>query len=99
NAAGDAVVPRAEVVEGAGVARPVVAGRHLVEERPGLRVARQQVVRGDEVVVLAVRQRADHGVLVGPGGQTRQLFADAQPRHAGGDRLELAADLRGRVGL
>ena len=99
DAGGDAVVARFEVIPGRRVARPVVARRHLVEERSRHLVPGQDVVGGDEVVVIAVRQRADHGVLVGPRREQRQMLADVQSRHRGGDRLELAADLGGRVRL
>ena len=63
-------------------------------------MAGQDVMRGNEVIVFAMRQRADDGVLVGAGGEARQMFADlhAGPL-SGGDRLELAADLGGCVGL
>jgi hypothetical protein len=51
-------------------------------------------VRGD-----LVRQRADDRELVGQPRELRQVLADAEAGHAGGDRPELAADLFRRVGL
>ena len=60
----DAVVSRAEMVEGRGIAGPVVARRSLVEKCPRLRVARQDMVRGDQVIVFVVRQRANECILV-----------------------------------
>ncbi len=82
-----------------GVVRAVVALRDLVEERARLLVAGEDVVRGDEVVVLAVRQRPDDGVLVRSRRELRQVFADEQAGSLRRDGLELAANLVRRVRL
>src|SRR5438105_3963151 len=41
NTAGDAIVTRPKMIESGCVARPVITGGHLIEERPGLRMAGQ----------------------------------------------------------
>src|SRR5262249_42988903 len=43
--------------------------------------------------------RANNCTLVHACGELREHFADPDTRHAGVDRLELAADLDGRLGL
>jgi len=53
------VAARPQVAQGRGIARPVVARGDLVEERPRLRMAGQDVMGRDEVVVLLVREGAD----------------------------------------
>ncbi len=57
------------------------------------------MVRGDQVVVVPMRQRPDHGVFAGPCGQARQMLAHLKPRHGGRDRSELPANLRGCLRL
>ena len=39
----------------------------------------QNVVRGDKVIVLAMRQRADHGILVGPVGERGRCSQTCKP--------------------
>jgi hypothetical protein len=51
------------------------------------------------MIVVAVVDGADEGVAVGSAGEAGQVFGDGDARHAGGDGLELAADLLGRVGF
>src|SRR5579859_5534699 len=57
DAARDAVVAWPEVVETRRIRWPIIARGHLIEERPRLRMAGQDVVRGDEMVVLAMGER------------------------------------------
>ncbi len=100
HAAGDAVGPRTDVVQARGVARIVVARGDLVEERARLGVAGQELVRGVEVVRLVVRhatgRSASWSVRVARRGRCSQT---TMPGHVRGDRLELAADALGGVGL
>ena len=99
DAAGNAVVARPQIIQTGGVAGPIVARGDLVEERTRLLIAGQNVVRGDEMIVLAMRHRANDGVLVGARGETRQMLGHQQSRRLRRGRLELAAQLRRRVGF
>ena len=99
DAAGRALGAAAEVRPARGVVREVVAAGDLVEERAGLLVPGQDVVRGDEVVVLAVRQRPHDGVLVRPRGELRQVFAGEQAGRLRGDVLYSPRISAGASGL
>src|SRR5262245_40347304 len=55
-------------------------------------MAQRMTVRG-------MRERAEYGPMLATAGQPRQVFADLEPRRVGGDRLELASDSVGCVGL
>ena len=68
-----------------------------VVERRG--VAGQAVIGRRVVVLHPVVHRADLREPVDHRGEPRQVLADRQARLAGGDRLELAANARRRVGL
>ena len=57
--AGDAVGPRADVVEPRGIARVIVSRGDLVEEGPRLGVPGQKLMGRVQVVRVSVRQRAD----------------------------------------
>ena len=73
----------AEVRAAGGVARAIVAARRSCRRtRPAAR-AREDVVRGDEVVVLAMRQRADDGELVRPRRQLGQVLAGQEAGRLG----------------
>ncbi len=82
-----------------GVAGVVVAGGDLVEEGAGLSVAGEDLVSGVEVVGVLVGERADDRELIGPGGEAGQVLADPDAGGGGVDRVELAADALGGVGL
>ena len=71
----------------------------LSKNAPGCLLAGEDVVRGDEVVVLAVRQRAHDGELVGARRQLREVLAREQAGRLRLDRLVLAANLGGASGL
>src|SRR5262249_5971925 len=57
----DAVRSRTKVVQAGRVTWPVVSRGDLVEDPPGDRYAGQYLVGGEQVVVLAMRQRTDEG--------------------------------------
>ena len=80
DAAGNAVAARPEIGVARGIAGPIVARRHLVEKCPRLKMPGQHVVRGDQVVVVAMGQRTHQGIAVGPGGQSGQVFAQLHVR-------------------
>ena len=94
-----AVVAWPQMIERRGIAGPIVARRHLVEERPRLRMPGQDVMSGHEVVVFPMRQRPHHRVLVGPRRQPRQMLADHEPGNARGNGPKFAANLRRRIRL
>ncbi len=99
DAAGNPIAPGADHVDRGGIARIIVARGDLVEERPRLRVAGQDLVGRVEVVGIRMRQRPHDRHLVGPRGQERQVLAVPDARHRRVDRLELAADAVWRLGL
>ena len=97
---GQAPAGRAELRQH-GAERREVSGDGLVISRPpddrrpaGQRVVGPGVVVGDRVV-----DRPDERQVVGLLRQHRQVLAELAARHGRLDRLELAADLRGGVGL
>ncbi len=95
----NAVGPGSGVAHSGRVTGVVVARGDLVEERPRLRVAGQQLVSGVQVVVVLVRQGPDDGELVRPRRHSGEVLAE---HHAGGgrlDRAELAPNALGRLGL
>ena len=80
------------------------AGRWLFGDRFGIEaglreVAGEHVVVGRAVVGVVMAERADQRELVHLPGRARQVLADLDAGHVGGDGLELAAKLGGRVGL
>src|SRR4029077_969396 len=60
-------------------------------------VSRQEVVDGALVVVFARLHRPENGELVGLFSGERQMLANLYSRDASRDRLELAANLFGRI--
>ena len=62
-------------------------------------VAGHDVVVAGVVAVVVVAVAAEDGVLVGELGNLRQVLADLDAGHAGGDRLVWPADFLGGVGL
>ena len=80
------------------------AGRWLfgfeVRIEAGLReVAGQHVMIGRPVVRVVMAERTDQRELVHLPGELRQMLADLDAGHVGGDRLELAAELGRGIGL
>ena len=61
---------------------------------PGQGEIRTGVVVGDRVM-----DRADQGQVVGRSGEQGKVLAEREPGHGRGNRLELAADLLGCIGL
>src|SRR5260370_20829987 len=57
------------------------------------------MVRGDQMIVLAMSERAHQSVLVVSGREPRQMLTHEDARQLGGDGLELAANLGRRVRL
>src|SRR5579875_660238 len=96
DAAGDAVVSRPQVVQASRIARPIIARGHFIKERARLRIAGQNVVRGHEMIVLTMRQRANDSVFVRASGEARQVLTNQQSRCLGGQCLELPAYFRRR---
>src|SRR5579875_1850811 len=92
----NAVVSRPQIVQGRRIARPIVPRSYFIEESPWLRIARQNVMRGHEMVVLTMRQRTNNGVFIGASGQARQMLTNQQSRRFGGCSFELAAYFRRR---
>ena len=88
----------AQVVEHRAEEWPVPAiARVQLHRDVGLRGAGQRV--GGRVDVVRVRQRAHQRRVVHEARGQRQVLADVQARHAGGDGLELAADIRRGIRL
>ena len=73
-----------------------IAGKLQRGQRPvaGVHVLGAQLVGGQRVA-----HAAQDGELVGHLGQLGQVLADLHARHVGVDRLELAAEFAGGVGL
>ena len=93
-------VPHA--VEHGRVAGEIVARGDAVEvARPARirRLAGQDAMDRDQVVPLRMRHRADDRQLIGPRREAGEMLADLDAGHGRRDRLELAADLVGRLGL
>src|SRR5436853_609815 len=82
-----------------GIAGPIVARGDLIEESAWLEMARQDMVGGDQVIVVAVGQRAHEGKAVRPGREAGQVLANPQPGDPGGDGPERAPNLGGGVRL
>ena len=59
----------------------------------------EREVGPDGVVVVAVRDRANDGVLLGEFAEPRQMLGDRDAGYGGGGRFEFAANLGRRVGL
>src|SRR5262249_20927801 len=89
----DAVRSRTKVVQAGRVTWPVVSRGDLVEDPPGDRHAGQYLVGGEQVVVLAMRQRTDEGAAIHPGRELRQVLTNLDARDRRRDRLELPANL------
>src|ERR1700732_2252259 len=81
------------MIQGGRVARPVVARRGLVKKCPWLWVAGQDMMRGDQVIVLVMRKRADERILIRARRQAWQMFADNEARDLRRNRLEFSAQL------
>src|SRR6266446_2417758 len=64
-----------------------------------MRIPGQRQVGADGVIVVAMVDRANDSVFVRQLGEARQMLCDRDARYAGGDRLELAPNLLGRVRL
>ena len=95
-----------------GIAAGEVADRRTETGKVGRRVVRQQLQvapqrrattegfdRRRVVIAHRVMAALDHGHAIHDRGAARQVLADPHPRHPGGDRAELAADLGRRVRL
>ena len=80
DAAGNAILARANEVEPRRKARPVGPRGHVRRSRRQDVDAGQHHVRRVLVTGQAVRHRSDHRQLVGPGRQTRQMLAVARLR-------------------
>src|ERR1700731_280296 len=86
----DSVVSRTEMIEGRRVGRPVVARRGFVKKCPWLWMAGEDMMRGDQVIVLMMRKRADERIPIGARRQARQMFADDEARDLRRNRLEFS---------
>ncbi len=99
HAAGHAIVSRPEIVDRRCVARVVVARRDLVKECARLGIAGQEFVGCVQMVGKGVRHRAHDRQLVGQSRQPGKVLADVNSRHLGRNRVKIAADALGCVGL
>ncbi len=76
--------------------RIIVARRRqhrVLAQRHRRHSTRQRVIDHERMIVIGIRHRTNDGQLIGLAGQARQMLADVNSRHAGGDGPERAANL------
>src|SRR5207245_878827 len=70
------------------------AGRRLDAQNRilGVGIAGQGQIGADGMIVIAMADRADEGIVVGHFGEARQMLADGKARHRRGDGSKFAPD-------